>query len=78
MTTNEILDMIGDAKGSYIWDAQQVRSGGIVLTKKKPSVRKVWLIAAIVALMLLLVGCTVAYVLHLQDLKIGEIGRGHV
>lgn len=72
MTTNEILDMIGDAKGSYIWDAQQVRSGGIVLTKKKPSVRKVWLIAAIVALMLLLVGCTVAYVLHLQDLKIGE------
>ena len=34
--------------------------------------KHVWLIAAAVALMLLLVGCGVLYVLRLQDMKIGE------
>ena len=36
------------------------------------SAKHVWLIAAAVALMLLLVGCGVLYVLRLQDMKIGE------
>lgn len=67
MNANQILDMIGDAKGKYIWEAQQARS-----RKKRLSVRKIWLLAAVIALMLLLVGCTVAYVLRLQDMKLGE------
>lgn len=36
------------------------------------SAKHVWLIAAAVALMLLLVGCGILYVLRLQDMKIGE------
>lgn len=72
MNTQDILDMIGDAKSCYIWDAQQVRNGTLTAAKKKIPVRKIWLIAAIIAMLLMLVGCAVAYVMSLQDLKIGE------
>lgn len=34
--------------------------------------RRPFLIAALIAIMLLLVGCAVVYVLHMQDLKVGE------
>ena len=72
MNAHDILDMIGDAKGTYVWDAQQVRSGNIKPSGKKLVSKKLWLIAAIIALILLLVGCAIVYVLSLQDLKIGE------
>lgn len=72
MNAQDILDMIGDAKGSYVWDAQQVRSGLITTEHRKIPARKLWLIAAVIALALLLVGCAVVYVLSLQDMKIGE------
>ena len=62
MKSNDILDMIGDAKGTYVWDAQKIRSGAVPVTKKKTSPKRTLLIAAMIALMLLLVGCTVAYV----------------
>ncbi len=60
MNTNDILDMIGNARGSYVWDAQQVRSG-TAAPKKTISLRRPLLIAALIAMTLLLVGCTVAY-----------------
>lgn len=72
MNTQDILDMIGDARGTYVWDAQQVRSGAISANVQHFSARKMWLIAAIAALLLMLVGCTVLYVLRMQELKIGE------
>ena len=72
MNAHDILDMIGDAKGTYVWDAQQVRSGNIKPSGKKLVSKKLWLIAAIIALILLLVGCAIVYVLSLQDMKIGE------
>lgn len=72
MKKEDVLDMIGDARDTYVWDAQLVRSGQIPAAKKRLPAKRVWLIAAIVALMLLLVGCTIAYVLSLQDLKVGE------
>lgn len=72
MKPDDILDMIGDAKGAYVWDAQQVRSGAVPIPKRKLPTKKMWLIAAIVALMLLLVGCTVVYLLRMQDMKVGE------
>ena len=72
MNAHDILDMIGDTKGTYVWDAQQVRSGNIEPSSKKLISKKLWLIAAIIALILLLVGCAIVYVLSLQDLKIGE------
>ena len=27
MNSNDILDMVGDANGTYVWDTQEVRSG---------------------------------------------------
>lgn len=72
MNAHDILDMIGDAKGTYVWDAQQVRSGNINSSGKKLFSKKLWLIAAIIALILLLVGCAIVYVMSLQDMKIGE------
>ena len=50
-----------------------VSAGGLNQAQpKQRSARKIWLIAAVIALTLLLVGCAVVYVLHLQDMKIGE------
>lgn len=70
MNANQILDMIGDAKGSYIWEAQQRRTGAV--KRKRISPKRVWLLAAIITVALLLVGCTIVYVLSLQDMKLGE------
>lgn len=71
MKSDDILDMIGDAKGEYIRDAQQVRSSEVRSIQKLPA-KRVWLVAAIAALMLVLVGCTVVYMLRLQDMSIGK------
>lgn len=71
MNAHDILDMIGDAKGTYVWDAQQVRSGNINSSGKKLFSKKLWLIAAIIALILLLVGCAIVYRLSLQDMTFG-------
>lgn len=70
MNANEILDMIGDAKDTYLWETQKYRDGSAG-AKPLPR-RRLWLVAAVIGLMLLLVGCTVAYVLRLQDLKVAE------
>lgn len=70
MNANEILDMIGDAKGTYLWETQKYRDG-TAGAKPLPR-RRLWLVAAVIGLMMLLVGCTVAYVLRLQDLKVAE------
>ena len=61
MNSNDILDMVGDAKSTYIWDAQQIRNGRISVTKNRKYKQKVYVLAAAIAAMLLLVGCTVAY-----------------
>lgn len=68
MNANEILDMIGDAKGTYLWETQKYRDG----TAGAKPLPRLWLVAAVIGLMLLLVGCTVAYMLRLQDLKVAE------
>ena len=62
MNSHDVLDMIGDARGEHVWDAQQVRSGAIDPRRRKLPLRRLLLVAAILALSLLLVGCTVAYV----------------
>lgn len=59
MNANQILDMIGDARGEYILQAQQHRAETAPQTLHRP--RRVLLTAALIALMLLLVGCTLAY-----------------
>ncbi len=41
-------------------------------TKSHRGIHRPFLLAALIALLLMLVGCGIVYVLHLQDLKIGE------
>ena len=72
MNSNEILDCIGDAKGEYIWDAQKIRNGEISIQKNIMPKKRIWLMAAVIGLMLLLVGCAVVYVLSLQDIAFGS------
>lgn len=68
MKPDDILDMIGDAKGEHIIDAQQIRSGTILAKARKLPPKKMWLIAAIIALMLLLMGCAaVAYMVWAES-----------
>ncbi len=55
MTSMELLELLNNVNDNYIADARTP-------VKKQRSFRRPLLIAAIVALMLLLVGCTVAYV----------------
>ena len=51
----------------------KMKNGGKYSTKQKQNgIPRVWLIAAIVTLMLVLMGCTVAYFLRLQEMKIAE------
>lgn len=69
MTNHQLLDVIGDTRGEFLLEAQLCREaqpGGNRLNWKQ-----IWLVAAIVVLMLLLVGC-VAVILGMQDMKIGE------
>lgn len=41
--------------------------------KKRPAIRRPLLIAAIIAMMLLLVGCAVVYMLNMENLKLGQV-----
>ena len=55
MTSMELLELLGNVRDTYVADARTP-------PQKRASLRRPLLIAAIVALMLLLVGSTVAYV----------------
>ena len=62
-----LLEAMNGIRDQYILEAHEEPSR----QRKRPSRSKFLLIAAMIALMLLLVGC-VAYVLSLRDLKIGD------
>ena len=72
MKAMDLLVGFGSVKDSYVISAEEFRQGKQKAQVKCLSTRKMWLIAAVISLMLLLVGCAVVYVLHLQDMKIGE------
>lgn len=69
MKEKRLLYAIGWVKDEYIEEMGQPGSGQKIYRIPQ---RRIWLIAAIIALALLLVGCTVVYVLRLQNLKIDE------
>lgn len=50
----------------------QFPASGEKREKTHGRIRRPFLLAALIALLLMLVGCGIVYVLHLQDLKIGE------
>ena len=72
MKAMDLLVGFGSVKDSYVISAEEFRQGKQKAQVKRLSTRKMWLIAAVIALMLLLVGCAVIYVLRMQDMKVGE------
>lgn len=70
MNSMELLLSMNNIEDQYILSAEAFRQGGKV---GKLSKRKLWLIAAIVALVLLLAGCAVVYVLGLRDMQVAEV-----
>ena len=72
MKAMDLLVGFGSVKDSYVISAEEFRQGKKETQIKRLSTRKMWLIAAVIALMLLLVGCAVIYVLRMQDMKVGE------
>ena len=68
MTSMELLEALGKVKDSYVLDAHEEHSP----QRKGLSLKRPLLIAAIVALMLVLVGCTVAVLLGLKDLQLAQ------
>lgn len=70
MNSNDLLDIVGEAKEEHVLDAVNTRNG-VQPQKKRLSLNRTFLIAAVIAMMLLLVGC-VAVFLGLQERKIGE------
>lgn len=57
MKAIDLLVGFNSVKDSYVISAEEFRQG----KRKRLSTRKMWLIAAVIALTLLLVGCAVAY-----------------
>ena len=68
MNSNDLFDIIGETPDRYVLDAVNTPT----TNSKALPLKRIWLIAAIVALILCLVGCTIVYVLSLQDMKVGE------
>ncbi len=72
MTSMELFRALGAVSTENLAGAEKLQRAEAVPLKRKPSVKRSVLVAAIIALLMLLVGCAAVYVLHLQDLKVGE------
>ncbi len=70
MNTHDLLDLLEEARPDYVWQAQAHRTGSKV---RRLSGKKILLFAALIALMLALMGCTVAYVLSLQEKQVAQV-----
>lgn len=62
MTNQELLDIFGSVKDEYILQAQSFRAGEKKQKVYKLPRRRMLLLAAVISLLLLLVGCAVTYV----------------
>lgn len=73
MNGKNILIGLSYIDRKYIEESEEdMRPKKAALKPRRLSTRRIWLIAAVIAMLLMLVGCGVAYALHLQSLKIGE------
>ena len=72
MTSMELFEILGNARDSYVAGVQQIRSGDVPAKAYRIPKKRMLLIAAVVVLTLLLVGCAVVYVLSLREMKIGQ------
>lgn len=67
MNGKDLLIAMGDISPKYYQEAEFE-----TMAFSRKGIRRPLLIAALIAMMLLLVGCAVAYALSMQDIKIGE------
>ena len=70
MNSNDLFDIIGETPERYVLDASNINAKAIPMRKRPP--KRVWLIAAIIAAMVFLMGCAIVYVLSLQDMAFGS------
>lgn len=68
----DVLKALGNVKDTYVISAEEFRQGKQQVKVKRLSTKRALLIAAVIALTLLLVGCAVVYVLRMQNLHVGE------
>ena len=61
MKAMDLLTGLNNVRDSYVIGAEEFRQGKQKAQIKRLSTRRIWLVAAVIALMLLLVGCAVAY-----------------
>ena len=66
----DLLNALGRVQDSYVVSAGDFRENRD--QPRRLGLRRAWLIAAMIALLLMLVGCAVVYVLRMQDMKVGE------
>ena len=71
MNSNDLFDIIGETPETYVLDAADAR----ITPVKTRSPKRLWLIAAIIAAMVLLMGCAIVYVLSLEDVAFGNTTR---
>lgn len=73
----ELLIILNNVRSEYIMEAQQLRSGEAKAAIRKISRKRMILIAAVISLLLLLVGCA-AVLLGLQDLSFGLFSKSYI
>ena len=66
----DLLNALGRVQDSFVTSAGDFRENQG--QPRRLALHRAWLIAAIIALLLMLVGCAVVYVLRLQDMKVGK------
>lgn len=66
----DLLNALGRVQDTYVVSAGDFRENRD--QPRRLALRRAWLIAALIALLLMLVGCAVVYVLRMQDMKAGE------
>ena len=69
MNSNDLFDIIGETPEAYVLDAANTNAKVTPIRNSSP--KRMWLFAAIIALILCLVGCAVAYVLSLDSMILG-------
>ena len=68
----DLLTALGRVKDAYVISAGEFRQGKQKTRVRTHSPRRVWLVAAVILLSLLLVGCAIVYVLRMQNLHVGQ------
>ena len=71
MTSFQLLKGLTGIDSEFLVSVEQ-QTGKQKEKKSRRGIHRPFLLAALIALLLMLVGCGIVYVLHLQDLRIGE------